>query len=168
MTMEIWDGYRSDGTPAHMELIRGEPVPEGLYHLVCEIIVEHQDGSILAMRRDPCKPNHPDAWETTAGGSALKGEDAPHCAIRELYEETGILAETLELLGCEVSDPAHSIFYMYRAEVTGEKPAVILQPGETVDYRWIPPEEFTAFVQRDMIPSQRRRYGMFLKRRGYL
>lgn len=81
MTMEIWDGYRSDGTPAHVELIRGEPVPEGLYHLVCEIIVEHQDGSILAMRRDPCKPNHPNAWETTAGGSALKGEDALHCAI---------------------------------------------------------------------------------------
>ena len=39
MTMEIWDGYRSDGTPAHVELTRGEPVPEGLYHLVCEIIV---------------------------------------------------------------------------------------------------------------------------------
>lgn len=166
--MEIWDGYRKDGTLAHIDLIRGEPVPEGLYHLVCEIIVEHQDGSILAMRRDPRKPNHPGAWETTAGGSALKGEDALHCAIRELHEETGILAETLELLGQEVSDPAHSIFYMYRAEIAGEKPSVTLQPGETVDYRWIPPEEFPAFVQKDMIPSQRRRYGMLLKRRGYI
>ena len=113
--MELWDGYQRDGTLARVDLVRGEIVPEGLYHLVCEIIVEHQDGSILAMQRDPRKPNHPGAWETTAGGSALKGEDALSCAKRELYEETGIAASELILLGLEVSDPAHSIFYMYRA-----------------------------------------------------
>ena len=164
--MEIWDGYCRDGSPAGVELVRGEPVPEGLYHLVCEIIVEHRDGSILAMQRDPHKPNHP--WETTAGGSALKGEDPLTCARRELYEETGLRVESLELLGREVSDPAHSIFYMYRADVDCVKNSISLQAGETVDYRWIPPEEFPAFVQQDMIPSQRRRYGSFLKQRGYL
>lgn len=166
--MELWDGYRKDGTLAGIDLVRGEPVPEGLYHLVCEIIVEHQDGSILAMQRDPRKPNHPGAWETTAGGSALKGEDALSCAKRELYEETGIAVSELTLLGREVSDPAHSIFYMYRAELAGEKPEIILQPGETVDYRWIPPEEFPQFVDQDMIASQRRRYHDFLVERGYL
>ena len=76
--------------------------------------------------------------------------------------------ESLELLGREVSDPAHSIFYMYRADVDCVKNSISLQAGETVDYRWIPPEEFPAFVQQDMIPSQRRRYGSFLKQRGYL
>lgn len=166
--MELWDGYRKDGTLASVDLVRGEPVPEGLYHLVCEIIVEHQDGSILAMQRDPGKPNHPGAWETTAGGSALKGEDALSCAKRELYEETGIAMQNLTLLGREVSDPAHSIFYMYRAEIAGEKPEITLQPGETVDYRWISPEEFPAFAAHDMIPSQRRRYHNFLVERGYL
>lgn len=166
--MEIWDGYCRDGSPAGVELVRGEPVPEGLYHLVCEIIVEHRDGSILAMQRDPHKPNHPGAWETTAGGSALKGEDPLTCAHRELYEETGLRVESLELLGKEISDPAHSIFFMYLASVNGEKSAVRLQQGETVDYRWIPRESFSEFVRRDMIPSQRRRYGSFLKRRGYL
>lgn len=166
--MELWDGYRKDGTLAGIDLVRGEPVPEGLYHLVCEIIVEHQDGSILAMQRDTSKPNHPGAWETTAGGSALKGEDALTCAKRELYEETGILASELALLGREVSDPAHSIFYMYRAELTGEKPEITLQPGETVDCRWISQEEFPEFVAHDMIPSQRRRYHAFLVERGYL
>lgn len=166
--MEIWDGYRRDESLAGIDLVRGEPVPEGLYHLVCEIIVEHRDGSILAMQRDPNKPNHPGAWETTAGGSALKGEDPLTCARRELYEETGLQVEGLELLGKELSDPAHSIFYMYRAGVDGDKSAVRLQQGETVAYRWIQPEAFPAFVQEEMIPSQRRRYGPFLKRRGYL
>ena len=120
------------------------------------------------MQRDPHKPNHPGAWETTAGGSALKGEDPLTCARRELYEETGLRVESLELLGREVSDPAHSIFYMYRADVDCVKNSISLQAGETVDYRWIPPEEFPAFVQQDMIPSQRRRYGSFLKQREYL
>ena len=83
--MELWDGYQRDGTLARVDLVRGEIVPEGLYHLVCEIIVEHQDSSILAMQRDPRKPNHPGAWETTAGGSALKGEDAAEQVRREMY-----------------------------------------------------------------------------------
>lgn len=166
--MEIWDGYRADGTLAGVDLLRGEKVPEGLYHLVCEIIVEHRDGSILAMRRDPRKPNHPGAWETTAGGSALKGEGPMECALRELWEETGIRAENLELLDREVSEPARSIFYMYRAETDCDKASVRLQAGETVAFRWISPAEFPAFVQKDMIPSQRRRYGAFLKKRGYL
>ena len=166
--MEIWDGYLEDGTLAGVDLIRGEIVPEGLYHLVCEIIVEHRDGSILAMRRDPRKPNHPGAWETTAGGSALKGEGPVECALRELREETGIVPEKLLPLGREVSPLAHSIFYLYRAETDCDRSDVTLQPGETVDFHWIPPEEFPAFVQRDMIPSQRRRYAAFLCSRGYL
>ena len=28
--MELWDGYRKDGTLAEIDLVRGEPVPEGL------------------------------------------------------------------------------------------------------------------------------------------
>ena len=37
--MEIWDGYLVDGTLANIDLIRGESIPERLYHLVCEILV---------------------------------------------------------------------------------------------------------------------------------
>ena len=60
------------------------------------------------------------------------------------------------------------MWIMHRAELAGEKPEIILQPGETVDCRWISPEEFPEFVAHDMIPSQRRRYHAFLAERGYL
>ena len=49
--MEIWDGYFSDGTLANYDLVRGEPIPQGLYHLVCEVLVRHVDGEYLLMRR---------------------------------------------------------------------------------------------------------------------
>ena len=42
--MEIWDAYLADGTPAHQQLIRGQSIPEGLYHLSCDILVRHRDG----------------------------------------------------------------------------------------------------------------------------
>lgn len=32
---EIWDAYNKDGTLAGFDLIRGEKIPNGIYHLVC-------------------------------------------------------------------------------------------------------------------------------------
>ena len=72
---EIWDAYYSDGILAGRDLVRGEPIPDGLHHLVSEILVRHTDGDYLLMQRDPRKPNYGGCFEATAGGSALKGED---------------------------------------------------------------------------------------------
>ena len=54
--MELWDAYdenlrKIDG----MTLICGEKVPDGVFHLVSEIIVRHADGTYLLMQRDPRK-----------------------------------------------------------------------------------------------------------------
>ena len=51
--MEFWDAYNEqceiiDG----ITLIRGEKIPDGIYHLVSDIIVRHADGSYLLMQRD--------------------------------------------------------------------------------------------------------------------
>ena len=50
--MEIWDGYNSDGTLAGVDLVRGEPIPEGIYFMTVEILVRHVDGDYLLMQRD--------------------------------------------------------------------------------------------------------------------
>ena len=86
--MEIWDAYYKDGTPAGCDLVRGEPIPNGLYHLVSEIVVKHADGDFLAMQREFNKPIEPGKFEITAGGSVKKGETAIEGAYRELsYDE---------------------------------------------------------------------------------
>ena len=52
--MELWDAYDQEGRLTGGTLVRGGELPEGLYHLVVGILVEHVDGTYLLMLRD-CK-----------------------------------------------------------------------------------------------------------------
>ena len=137
--MEIWDAYDEnfniiDG----MTLVRGEEetIPEGVYHLVVDILVKHKDGTYLLMQRDPNKTNG-SMWEASGGGSALKGEDAYTAALRELREETGITAEKLQEVGRVVRPETKSVYVVYFCETDCDKDSITLQEGETVAYRWV-------------------------------
>ena len=144
--MEIWDLYDRNGSPTGETAVRGEALPAGRYHIVCETLLRHADGSFLLMRRDPEKPIHPGEWEATAGGSALAGEDPLTCAKRELFEETGVEGRSFRELARTVSDRDQCAFYSYLAETDADKGSVVLQPGETVDYRWLTRAELAAFL----------------------
>ena len=51
--MELWDAYDRNGNKTGEILVRGEPIPEGRYHLVSEVLVRHVDGSpIDCIRRE--------------------------------------------------------------------------------------------------------------------
>ena len=96
--MELWDAYDRDFKKIQgVTLVRGEVIPEGFFHLVCEIIVRHIDGSYLIVQRDKRK-HLGGMWEATAGGSALQGEEPAICAARELYEETGITSNAGKII----------------------------------------------------------------------
>jgi 8-oxo-dGTP diphosphatase len=145
--MEIWDAYKQDGILAGCDLIRGEAIPEGLFHLVSEIIVKHEDGMYLLMQRDLKKPNFPGLYEATAGGSALKGEEPYDAAVRELKEETGIEAKKLkQIYKCTSKD---TIYYGYLCETDCDKESITLQEGETISYLWLTKEEFLKFIESD-------------------
>ena len=165
--MEIWDGYLKDGTLAGCDLVRGESIPEGLYHLVSEILVRHTDGEYLLMKRDPRKPNHGGRYEATAGGSALKGENALTCAIRELFEETGIHADTLEEITTYTSK--NTIYHNFLCVTDCDKTAIVLQDGETTEYKWISEKDFIAFINsNEIIESQKRHYYDYFVKIGYI
>ncbi len=166
LPVEIWDGYFPDGTLARVDLLRGRPIPEGLCHLVCEILVRHRDGDYLVMQRAFDKPNFGGYFEATAGGSALKGEDGLTCARRELLEETGISPISMEEIGRFLSH--NTIYFQYLARTDVDKGAVRLQPGETVAYRWLTEAQFVEFVNSDaLIPTHRTRYAPYFDKLGY-
>ncbi|MBR5637780.1 MAG: NUDIX domain-containing protein [Pseudobutyrivibrio sp.] len=147
---EIWDAYKRDFTRIPGEtLIRGQHIPADKYHLVCDIIVKHQDGTYLIMQR-ALEKTHGGKWELTAGGSALKGENPEEAAKRELLEETGIDG-ILQEIGRTVQDKNHSIYVMYLCETDCEKDSIVLQEGETIDYRWISRDELLALTEETLI-----------------
>lgn len=117
-------------------MIRGAPIKEGWYHLVCEVIVRHEDGSYLLMRRDARK-HLGGMWKASAGGSALQGEDPLDCAIRELYEETGILAMKLTEIGRVLHHGHKTIYVEYLCYSDIDKNSIVLQEGETTAYKWV-------------------------------
>ena len=165
---EIWDAYYVDGTSAGAELVRGEPIPEGLYHIVCEIMVRHTDGDILLMRRDLSKQIYPGAWEASAGGSALKGEDPLTCAHRELREETGIADGTFAYVDRWPFRDG-GLFHGWICTTDWDKSAITLQEGETMDTRWITPEEFKTFLHTpEFLEVQRERWMDQYRKMGFV
>ena len=155
--MEIWDAYLIDGTPTGLDLVRDEPIPNGLYHLVSEILVSHTDGEYLLMQRDTAKPNYGGCFEATAAGSALQGETKFDCAKRELFEETGICSENLTEIGHYVSH--NTIYCLFLCITDCNKSSVTLQEGETISYKWLSEKDFISFVNSNgMIDSQKTHY----------
>lgn len=166
--MELWNAYTREGVLTDTILVRGEPIPDGLYHLVSEILVRHTDGSYLGMKRATVKKAFPGWLETTAGGSALLGEDALACAKRELFEETGIVCDSFTPIAHHVHDANHTIYHCFLSTVDYDKNAITLQEGETDGFVWMDEAEFIAFIGSDrMIPGPKQRLWEYFVKIGY-
>lgn len=167
MSTEKWNAYTADGTLTDYILLRDEPIPTGLYHLVCEVLVRHTDGSYLCMRRSATKKAYPGYYEATAGGSALLGETKEECVFRELKEETGIECNTFTETGRYVTKD--TIYYTYICTVDCDKDGILLQDGETDGFKWMTETEFISFINSDkVIPTQKERYKEYFIKMGYL
>ena len=148
--MELWDAYDQDGRPLGFDLVRGEPIPEGAWHVVVEIYAITTDGRVLVTKRHPDTHwrNH---WEPT-GGASLKGETPVEGALRELREETGIRVAAEQLHPVYVQarkERSAAIFHCFAAFFDPQEQTIRLQEGETVDYQLLPYEEFKQFVRTE-------------------
>lgn len=167
--MELWDAYSKNEELTGDTLVRGEPIPEGMYHLVCDVLVRHADGSYLCMKRSMKKPNYGGWYEATAGGSALVGENKWQCVERELREETGIVCREFKEVARNCEENKQAFFYSFVCMVDCEKDSIQLQEGETEGYVWMSEEDFCAFVNSEyIIPSNLKRYAGYFRKLGYL
>jgi len=86
--MEIWDLYTEKREVTGLQHIRGEELPDGLYHLVVHVWIKNPQGKYLISQRAANRPTHPLMWECV-GGSVLLGESSLQGALREAREEVG-------------------------------------------------------------------------------
>lgn len=167
--MELWDAYTRTGIKTGGVLVRGQRMWPGIFHLVCEVLVRHMDGSYLCMIRSRRKPNYPGYPECTAGGSALLGEGPLDCVRRELREETGIEWTEFQDVARTVREKDSCIFHSYVCTVDWPKDRIALQEGETEGFEWLSEAEFIALLNSGrMIPEQMERMGAYYKSKGYL
>ena len=156
--MELWDAYDEYFHKINgVSLIRGEPIPKGMFHLVCDIIVRHADGSYLLMQRDYAK-HFGDMWEATAGGSALQNESPLECAFRELQEETGIIADHLTEVGRVRMDERAAFYAEFLCVTDCKKDSIVLQEGETIAYRWVSRDELVQMKEDALVTKRMQQF----------
>lgn len=152
--MEIWDAYNSDFEKIEgKQLVRGESIPEGLFHLACDILVKHTDGTYLIMQRD-LRKSYGGMWEATAGGSALKGETPLESAIRELREETGIVVSELTEVGRVVDNQKRTVYVEYLCITDWYKENVTLQERETIAFKWVSRDELINMKNNQLLTER--------------
>lgn len=128
---DIYDEHRNKTGKLHL---RGTPWQKGEYGLVVCVWVYDGHGHLLLTRRAPEK-SYPGTWENS-GGAARAGETSLDAIVRELREETGIIAspEEFHLLTTGKDRNCFYDFYCLRRYVPLEN--IVLQPGETDDCMW--------------------------------
>ena len=132
--MEYNDVYDEDRNLTGRVHRRGTLWQKGEYGLVVCVWVYDGKGKLLLTRRAPEK-SFAGTWENS-GGAAKAGETSLQAIVRELREETGIVAEPedFELLCSDRDRMTHYDFYCLKKDVPLEQ--IVLQPGETDGVRW--------------------------------
>lgn len=145
--MEQWDLYTKYRERTGKTHIRGEELPEGLYHLAVHVWIRNRKGEYLISQRAANRPTFPLMWECV-GGSVIQGEDSITGAIREAKEEVGVdlLPEQGKMLFSKIRNVIDGMTFndfmdVWLFEYDGELMLDQATTDEVADCRWMTVEE---------------------------
>ncbi len=149
---ELWDAADINGNLLGFDLVRGEPVPEGVYHHVVMIFTLTDQGNILITQRHPGKTSGM-SWEITSG-SVLRAETPLDGAVRELREETGISVSPEEMIPVPicVRSSLPAIYNLFLTHVKEKGLRISLQEEETIGWKLIPWSQFKQLLTDGFFP----------------
>ena len=94
--MEIFDLYDASGIKLNKTAKRGSSLNKGEFHLVVHVWIRNSKGEYLIQKRSKTTDKVFGMWASTAG-AAITGDTSLNAAIRETYEEIGLLLNESEL-----------------------------------------------------------------------
>jgi 8-oxo-dGTP pyrophosphatase MutT (NUDIX family) len=118
-------------------------------------VVVERDGRVLLLQRSPVMTWLPNRWNLP-GGHIEPGEASAQTAARELFEEAGLIAQTLTPF-CRARYDGHVIDVFHTKHWIGR----VRLNFESVQYAWIPIE---VAYREDLIPPQREILKRFARR----
>ncbi len=148
---ELVDLYNAEGEKTGTDHERGEPLPEGAYHKIVNVMVIHQEGEILVTKRSAQKKIYPGYYEASIGGVVQKGESPEEAARRELYEETDIKSNSLVHLSTHYYHGWPIIVDDFYCLTAMDKDEVYLDGVETVEYDWKTLEEVDELMEEEKV-----------------
>eukprot|EP01132_Coremiostelium_polycephalum_P001999 gene1999-2461_t len=98
--IEYIDVLNEDGSFANYSAPRNEIHSKGLWHRVVHVWLIDSKGNLLIQKRSDNKESFPSTWDISSAGHIESGMTSRETAIKELFEELGILKndEDLEYL----------------------------------------------------------------------
>lgn len=136
MEIEMLDIYDENRRLTGRTVARGEPIAQGEYVTVSLVWIVNSRGEILITLRSPEKEHCPNQWENP-GGAVRAGETSLEGCMRELREETGIVAEASELTLLDAHRGWGAFFDTYAVLRNMPAEDVKLQEGETAGAMWV-------------------------------
>ena len=79
---------------------KGNIHEQGLWHKTVQIVIYNSKNEILIQKRSKNKQPYPGLWDIKVAGHCMAGENPEQAALREVYEEIGLIIklENLKLL----------------------------------------------------------------------
>lgn len=144
--MELWDLYDSQRRPTGETMVRGDPVPEGRYHLVVHVCIFNAAGQMLIQHRQPFKQGWSNLWDITVGGSAVQGDSSRNAAEREVAEEIGYHLDLSDVpMSMSITYPdCFDDFYIVEREM--DISSLQLQYEEVKEVKWAAKEDIFAMI----------------------
>lgn len=95
--MEYFDLYNENGQLLNKKAQRGTKLDVGEFHIVVNIWIRNSEGNYLIQQRNKLSDKIPFMWATTAG-AVIAGDSSLKTAVKETYEELGILIDEKEFM----------------------------------------------------------------------
>ena len=126
---------------------RGKTLKNGEFVAGTEVWIINEEHMLLLTKRSLLK-SHPSMWECP-GGYIMSGESSLQAVIREAKEETNIDLYDIALLSTQIYK--NQFIDTYMSFIDSKKTRIILQPDETVEFKYVSVNELDTLYNKNKI-----------------